>query len=106
MGIWTTAERRSITVQHTNGTKTFSGSTSRSRAWEPARERSRRPRRPEGPVQRLAAEGRRAVPSKVQTFGDDPNDLPALINAIYGLPIPTAARSRRSTARATWSRCS
>src|SRR5262249_14190560 len=25
VGIWTTAERRSITVQHTNGTKTFSG---------------------------------------------------------------------------------
>src|SRR5262249_31130921 len=89
VGIWTTAERRSITVQHTNGTKTFSGSYVQvSRLGNPLVNEVVVPVGLKDLFNASQPKDDAQFAPKVETFGGDPNDLPALIDAIYGLPIP------------------
>ncbi len=92
VGIWTTAERRSITVQHTNGTKTFSGAFVQvSRLGNPLVNEVVVPVGLKDLFNASQPKDDAQFAPKVETFGNDPNDLPALINAIYGLPIPNCS---------------
>ncbi len=89
VGIWTTAERRSVSVLHTDGRRTFSGSYVQvSRLGNPLVNEVVVPVGLKDLFNASAPKDDAQFAPKVQTFGNDPNDLPALINAIYGLPIP------------------
>jgi Domain of unknown function (DUF4331) len=89
VGIWTTAERQSIRVQASDGSQSFSGSFVQvSRLGNPL---VNEVVVPVGLKDRFNASqpvDDAQFGPKVATFGQDPNDLPALINAIYSIPIP------------------
>jgi hypothetical protein len=89
LGIWTTAERQSTRVQYDDGSQQFSGNFVQvSRLGMPL---VNEVVVPVGLKDRFNAskpvDDAQFAP-KVETFGNDPNDLPALINALYGIPIP------------------
>jgi len=89
VGIWTTAERQSIRVQATDGSQSFSGSYVQvSRLGNPL---VNEVVVPVGLKDRFNASqpvDDAQFGPKVATFGQDPNDLPAVINAVYDIPIP------------------
>ena len=89
VGIWTTAERQSIRVQASDGSQSFSGSFVQvSRLGNPL---VNEVVVPVGLKDRFNASqpvDDAQFGPKVATFGQDPNDLPAVINAVYDIPIP------------------
>src|SRR5262249_58207402 len=87
VGIWTTAERRAISVMHTDGTKTYRGSYVQvSRLGNPLVNEVVVPVGLKDLFNSSKPADDAQFAPQVETFGNDPNDLPALINAIYGLP--------------------
>jgi len=89
IGVWTTAERQSVRVQHKNGTQTFSGSPVQvSRLGNPLVNEVVVPVGLKDLFNASQPKDDAQFAPKVLTFGQDPNDLPAVVHALYGLPIP------------------
>ncbi len=89
VGIWTTAERQSIRVQASDGSQSFSGSFVQvSRLGNPLVNEVVVPVGLKDHFNASQPINDAQFGPKVATFGQDPNDLPAVINAVYGLPIP------------------
>jgi Domain of unknown function (DUF4331) len=89
IGIWTTAERQSVRVQNPDGSVNFSGDYVQvSRLGSPLVNEVVVPVGLKDHFNASQPKDDAQFAPKVLTFGNDPNDLPALINAIYGIPIP------------------
>jgi hypothetical protein len=89
VGMWTTAERRSIRTQYDDGSQAFSGKLVKvSRLGMPLVNEVVVPVGLKDLFNASKPQDDAQFAPKVQTFGQDPNDLPALINSIYGITIP------------------
>src|SRR5262245_2204264 len=89
VGIWTTAERRSVRTQYNDGSQAFSGPFVQvSRLGMPLVNEVVVPVGLKDHFNASLPQDDAQFAPKVQTWGQDPNDLPALINAIYGIDIP------------------
>ena len=89
IGIWTTAERRSVRTQYADGHQTFSGNFVQvSRLGMPLVNEVVVPVGLKDLFNASMPQDDAQFAPKVETWGEDPNDLPALINAIYGIQIP------------------
>jgi hypothetical protein len=89
IGIWTTAERRAVRTQFSDGSQTFSGNFVQvSRLGMPLVNEVVVPLSLKDHFNASRPGDDAQFGPKVTTFGDDPNDLPALVNAVYGLQIP------------------
>jgi hypothetical protein len=89
IGVWTTAERPSTRVQNPDGTQSYSGSYVQvSRLGMPLVNEVVVPVGLKDHFNAALPQDDAQFAPKVNTFGNDPNDLPALINALYGVPIP------------------
>jgi hypothetical protein len=89
IGIWTTAERQSIRVQNPDGTQTFSGDEVQvSRLGNPLVNEVVVPVGSKDLFNGSQPVNDSQFAPKVLTFGQDPNDLPVVINAVYGIKIP------------------
>jgi hypothetical protein len=89
VGIWTTAERRSIRTQYDDGGQSFSGPFVQvSRLGMPLVNEVVVPVGLKDLFNASKPQDDAQFAPKVETFGQDPNDLPALINAIYGITVP------------------
>jgi hypothetical protein len=89
IGVWTTAERPSTRVQNADGTQQYSGSYVQvSRLGMPLVNEVVVPVGLKDHFNASQPKDDAQFAPKVNTFGNDPNDLPALINALYGVPIP------------------
>lgn len=89
VGIWTTAGRQSIRTQYADGSQSFRGQFVQvSRLGMPLVNEVVVPVGLKDHFNASLPKDDAQFAPKVNTFGDDPNDLPALINAIYGIPIP------------------
>jgi hypothetical protein len=94
VGVWTTAERRSIRVQRDNGSQSFSGKFVQvSRQGMPLVNEVVVPVGLKDLFNASQPINDAQFAPKVLTFGEDPNDLPALIEAIYGIPVPNCSSS-------------
>ncbi len=89
VGIWTTAARRSVRTQYSDGSQFFSGKFVQvSRLGMPLVNELVIPVGSKDLFNASMPKDDAQFAPKVQTWGQDPNDLPALINAIYGIEIP------------------
>jgi hypothetical protein len=89
IGIWTTASRRSIRTQKSDGTQSFSGPFVQvSRLGMPLTNEVVVPLSLKDKFNASLPKDDAQFAPKVQTFGEDPNDLPALVDALYGIPTP------------------
>jgi len=89
VGIWTTAERRSVRTQYNDGSQEFSGKFVQvSRLGMPLVNEVVVPVGLKDLFNASNPIDDAQFAPKVETFGQDPNDLPALIDAIYGIPVP------------------
>jgi Domain of unknown function (DUF4331) len=89
VGVWTTAERRSVRTQYSDGSQAFSGQFVQvSRLGMPLVNEVVVPVGLKDHFNGSLPQDDAQFAPKVETFGQDPNDLPALINAIYGIDIP------------------
>lgn len=89
IGVWTTAERASVRTQKKDGSQSFSGQFVQvSRLGMPLVNEVVVPVGLKDLFNASKPVDDAQFAPKVQTFGQDPNDLPALINAIYGIGIP------------------
>jgi len=89
IGVWTTAERKSTRVQYGDGHQSFSGPYVQvSRLGSPLVNEVVVPVGLKDLFNASQPINDAQFAPKVDTFGNDANDLPALINAIYGIPIP------------------
>jgi hypothetical protein len=89
VGLWTTAARRSVRTQHRDGSQSFSGQFVQvSRLGMPLVNEVVVPVGLKDHFNASKPEDDAQFAPKVQTFGQDPNDLPALIDAIYGIATP------------------
>jgi hypothetical protein len=89
IGIWTTAERPSTRVQNPDGTQGYSGNYVQvDRLGMPLVNEVVVPVGLKDHFNAALPQDDAQFAPKVNTFGNDANDLPALINAIYGVPIP------------------
>jgi len=89
VGIWTTAQRRAVRTQYSDGSQTFSGSFVQvSRLGMPLVNEVVVPIALKDHFNASKPIDDAQFGPKVTTFGEDPNDLPAVVNAVYGLPIP------------------
>ncbi|TMK83204.1 MAG: DUF4331 domain-containing protein [Actinobacteria bacterium] len=89
VGIWTTAARRSVRTQYSDGHQAFSGKFVQvSRLGMPLVNEVVIPLGSKDLFNASLPKDDAQFAPKVQTWGQDPNDLPALINAFYGIQIP------------------
>ena len=89
VGIWTTAERKSVRVQYSDGHQSFSGRFVQvSRLGMPLVNELVIPVGTKDLFNASLPKDDAQFAPKVETWGQDPNDLPALINAFYGIQIP------------------
>jgi hypothetical protein len=89
VGIWTTSERQSVRTQYDDGTQSFSGQFVQvSRLGMPLVNEVVVPVGLKDLFNASMPKDDAQFAPKVETFGQDPNDLPALVNAIYGIGIP------------------
>src|SRR5207244_754009 len=89
VGSWTTAARRSVRIQYSDGHQAFSGKFVQvSRLGMPLVNEVVIPLGSKDLFNASQPKDDAQFAPKVQTWGQDPNDLPALINAIYGIDIP------------------
>jgi uncharacterized protein DUF4331 len=89
VGVWTTAERPSTRVQTSDGTQSYSGPYVQvSRLGMPLVNEVVVPLALKDHFNASVPADDAQYASKVLTLGEDPNDLPALINALYGIEIP------------------
>lgn len=89
VGIWTTAERQSVRTQYSDGTQSFSGDYVQvSRLGMPLVNEVVVPVGLKDLFNASKPIDDAQFAPKVQTFGQDPNDLPALVNSLYGIAIP------------------
>jgi len=89
IGIWTTAERRAVRIQYPNGSERFGGHFVQvSRLGMPLVNEVVVPIALKDHFNASKPINDAQFGPKVTTFGEDPNDLPAVVNAVYGLPIP------------------
>jgi len=89
VGIWTTASRKSVRTQYSNGSQTFSGKFVQvSRLGMPLVNEVVIPVGSKDLFNASLPKDDAQFAPKVETWGQDPNDLPALVNAIYGIQIP------------------
>jgi hypothetical protein len=89
IGVWTTVERPSVRVQNPDGTQSYSGDLVQvSRLGMPLVNEVVVPVGLKDLFNASQPKDDAQFAPKVETFGNDPNDLPAVVNALYGIPIP------------------
>jgi uncharacterized protein DUF4331 len=89
VGIWTTASRQSVRTQYDDGTQSFSGKFVQvSRLGMPLVNEVVVPVGLKDLFNASMPKDDAQFAPKVETFGQDPNDLPALIDGIYGITTP------------------
>jgi len=89
IGVWTTAERPSTRVQTSDGTQSYSGPYVQvSRLGMPLVNEVVVPLSLKDHFNASQPVDDAQFGPKVATFGDDPNDLPNVVNALYGIQVP------------------